>query len=408
MAEGSKKKRQASPAHSHTVATKRSRRASHSASAQDAGNAPSSVQPAFRGERDPYFPSRLGRTASLLPTNDDRLFRVKVISSTTSLDDHIFKNAVQGLVKICFPQGVLEKLGVDVLECHMEEENAPKANIKKNVQCLPGRDDTPAKVQASVIGVIAASSNLYGDIGPGARGAIAASLTEPVETFEELLVDVSDDASGDVTAPESQRKQKKHKGKKKAETSTNEHLKSLPAEQDIGKDKKVSTSWRGDVDANDLSSEAVSEAFRRPSDIFAFHALPIAKQLLHPNAKRKEVRSKIQTMLLDMEEDEWRKWIESLEKLKGGNETMLVRIDPDSVSELRRTAPTPAPIDTRERTTIRSSRGSRDMARGVMQDNFVHELDHHASHIKQEFDVNLSAADQGRQRSANPSENAVA
>jgi hypothetical protein len=30
----------------------------------------------------------------------------------------VFRKAVQGLVKICFPSGVLEELGIDVLKQH--------------------------------------------------------------------------------------------------------------------------------------------------------------------------------------------------------------------------------------------------------------------------------------------------
>jgi hypothetical protein len=87
-----------------------------------------------------------------------------------------------------------------------------------------------------------------------------------------------------------------------------------------------------------VSPETVPETFIRPSGLFAFHALPIARRMVNVDAKRKEVRNKIQAMLDETSEAEWRKWNESLAKLLGGNETMLIRIGPESIFDLRSSA----------------------------------------------------------------------
>jgi hypothetical protein len=96
---------------------------------QSNNHALSREQSFFRGESDRYFPVRYACNALTLPSKDDWLFRVKVISSTTDLQDAVFKNAVQGLVKICFPQSVLEELDIEVVKHHMQGENAPEGNI---------------------------------------------------------------------------------------------------------------------------------------------------------------------------------------------------------------------------------------------------------------------------------------
>jgi hypothetical protein len=113
------------------------------------------------------------RNNSPLSNNDDWNFRVKVISSTTNLQDDDFQKAVQDLVKICFPHGVLKELGVDLLENQMRAEKAPEKNVARMVkvyraemtrrvsQMLAEYLDTPVKVQQGVECVIEARPSAY-------------------------------------------------------------------------------------------------------------------------------------------------------------------------------------------------------------------------------------------------------
>ena len=80
----------------------------------------------IRGNRDPYFSGDMEGKPSL----DIKAWklRVKVLCSTND-DDEIFRDAVQGLVNICFPKGVIQELGIDVLDQHMREGHAPEKNI---------------------------------------------------------------------------------------------------------------------------------------------------------------------------------------------------------------------------------------------------------------------------------------
>jgi hypothetical protein len=54
-----------------------------------------------------------------------------VISSSPAPTAEVFKDAVQGLAKICFPEGILDQLGVEVLEQHMRQEKAPEENLHR-------------------------------------------------------------------------------------------------------------------------------------------------------------------------------------------------------------------------------------------------------------------------------------
>ena len=135
------------------------------------------------------MPQKQDRVASL-PTAEDWLFRVKVISSATDLGNDLFKNAVHGLVRICFPDGVLDQLGLRVLEQHMREENAPTDNIERMTgifqsemiqhvtSILAEHLDTPAKVDSAVRAIVAGSAQLYGeqDLGEDILGHISDSL----------------------------------------------------------------------------------------------------------------------------------------------------------------------------------------------------------------------------------------
>jgi hypothetical protein len=128
------------------------------------------------------------RSSSLL-TDEDYFFRVQVISTTTDFTTDVFKKAVQGLVRICFPQGILEDLGVEIVTQHMRDEEAPEDNIIRTtdifrsemfhrVTCMLAEYlDTPGKVEASMKAIMAASASLHGaKVGEDVLGNVIASL----------------------------------------------------------------------------------------------------------------------------------------------------------------------------------------------------------------------------------------
>jgi hypothetical protein len=155
--------------------------------------------------------------------------------------------------------------------------------------------------------------------------------------------------------------------------------------RDVNKDnKKISTSWRWDIDPNTFSMDAVPKVFKRTSDLFAYHALPIARDLLTPNATGKEVRLQMQTMLAEMPENDFRKWAASLQKLYEGDEIMLVRVEPEALSdERKRSTATPAPIDVRKRAAAAVFNHGRE------QDEAVRIASRGAARVKEEYNADL-------------------
>jgi hypothetical protein len=173
----------------------------------------------------------------------------------------------------------------------------------------------------------------------------------------------SDEASGreePVPPPKAKKEKKREKQKKRNSENIWEDV-FVDAEMDVGmpentptkalrppKDKKISSKWRWDVDSANLTDDAVSGAFPHTSDFFAYHALPIARRKLGPQALKKEIRYDMQSLLDEMPADEFEKWVESLQKLHSGDREMLVRPEPGPSNDDQRLArATPAPVDMR-------------------------------------------------------------
>lgn len=124
--------------------------------------------------KDIYLAQKPGHSTSL-PTGEDWIFRTKVISSITDLGNDVFKTAVQGLVRMWFPEGILDQLGPQVLEQHMREEQAPEKNIrrmseifgnemtKRMVSMIAENLDTAAKVDAVLKAILSTSTRAHGD-----------------------------------------------------------------------------------------------------------------------------------------------------------------------------------------------------------------------------------------------------
>ncbi|KAI4915434.1 uncharacterized protein J4E92_009388 [Alternaria infectoria] len=348
-------------------------------------------------EPDPHS-SRAGSVrntqATSLPTGEDWVFRVKVISSATDLRNGLFKNAVQGLVRICFPNDILNQLGSDVLEQHMREENAPEENIRRMtemfraemtqrmVSMLADNLDTAAKVDSVLKAMLTASAKAHGDdLGEDILGYVTASLLQmqalaPKHSTQWLVNGdaVQEDSSGgDVSGsdasdeePTPPPKVKKHKKRNKeserarpsaesytpgtARMHSNLPAASLKQRTSKGKDRKISSKWQWDIEASDLTEDDVSKTFFRTSDLFAYHALPISQRKLGPSASKKEIRCEMQSLLDGMPQEEFEKWVESLQKLLDGDRDMLERQESQTSGHQQQLSRvTPAPVDIRKR-----------------------------------------------------------
>lgn len=288
-------------------------------------------RPVISAENRRYTTSRLSRNETPLPSADDWAFRVKVISSTSNLTDDVFKKAVQGLVNICFPSGVLEELGMDLLARHMREERAPQENTERTRTAFSSEMtvcigkmlaeylDTSEKVKSALRSILLASIDLHTEV--------------DTESFLDILRDLTSKTSTPVannTSPllSSAIPQNGNHGQEMdewivdAEEPTMTNL--LPIQQskkNASSNKKVSATWRWNVEENEISAEKIKSAFMRPSDLFAFHALPLAKHLLAAHATRKEIRSEIQKMIDEMSETVYGEWVNNFHRLQNGDET---------------------------------------------------------------------------------------
>jgi hypothetical protein len=270
---------------------------------------------------------------------------------------------VSGLVKICFPHGLIEQLGIDMVQKHMKEQKAPAENIAKMMEAFRPETmhriigmlaeylDSPSKVRDCIQSIIAASSSLHVEV--------------RADQFEDILT------SQDAGSPSAETRDVDHNQpsaqKPSERTQDHEeydfHEEFVDAEEPIRRrqqsrlNKRVSGTWRWDIDPDKIPREHFVHVFKKPSDLFAFHALRIAKDLIAPITTKREIRKTIQAMLDDMEIDTYNKWAESFDKLHDGDDTMLIRVPPERAPK-GRIAMTPAPTEARRQTTRGAERNT--------------------------------------------------
>jgi hypothetical protein len=146
--------------------------------------------------------------------------------------------------------------------------------------------------------------------------------------------------------------------------------------------KRISCSWRWNVDPDDISAETLSQSFKRPSDLFAFHTLPIVGSSVQANAKRRDIRLKTQSMMDEMPQSEYDKWMGSFQKLQDGHDNMLVRI-PSGSTTIVRTAAILAPLDSCKRAGNATRAPTDTHSERVVLEAF-REAAHHKHYIKSE------------------------
>ncbi|KAJ4344442.1 uncharacterized protein N0V89_012184 [Didymosphaeria variabile] len=225
--------------------------------------------------------------------------------------------------------------------------------------------DTPQKLDHGIAAVISAAKRLHGpapkpqDEDPGSEAAEGA-----FEDDIEHSVTREDSPQEEASAPtRSFKKKLDRKSSKKQCAQTpgaaadiptarvrEQRLVEVPggtAEDYEGHnkiDKKVSKSWRWDVEQETVSNADTSNLFRTTGDLFAYHALPIVRRESGPSTKRRFLRMKIEAMLSDMTPAEYHLWLSSRDKLWAGDLTMLQRFVPGESSTTRGFArATPAP-----------------------------------------------------------------
>lgn len=272
---------------------------------------------------------------SSLSKDEDWVFRIKVLSATTSLNDELFKDAVRGFARICFPDGILKQLGQHVVEQHMREKQAKPANIQRTIEAFQ-----PEMIRR-LTGMLAGYFDTPGQV----VSAVQVALGERHETQNnEETMDSSNIIVEQSRSPK--KKRRSHSRKLQDATPSRDYDNNLdgvfvdvecpttPAENTVSnfstvsqrqKDKKISSTWDWNIDPDEVTEEAIQHAFPRTADLFAYHTLPTTQQMLGPTASRKEMRLDMRSLLNGMSQEEFQKWVESLDKLRKGNRGMLVR-----------------------------------------------------------------------------------
>jgi hypothetical protein len=300
---------------------------------------------------DPYFPPSNGGQSSL-GTTADWQFRLKVLRSEDPVNDGIWKGAVQGLVKMCFPEGILDDLGMKVVAQHMKEEEASEENITRMTEAfrsemvhrvswmLANYLDTPEKAERGIASVVLATNRLH-----GSKLDVAAvdQIIHAFQTLRKEMVEDSqalsqgfglakpalDPAASEAAVPSREQSRDVPQEPDEDHAGT-EDVNATSASQDKTPSRKkarVSKTWRWDIDASRFTADMVPLYFQRRTDLFAYHALPVVRNELGPDASKDNIRQKMDEILADMATDERKKWQDSFVKLQGGVMEMLNRVE---------------------------------------------------------------------------------
>ncbi|KAF2794952.1 hypothetical protein K505DRAFT_374267 [Melanomma pulvis-pyrius CBS 109.77] len=431
MKEHSKRKHR-SPERSASTNSKRTRTISDNSESISANQRIQRAKSIFRSDKDPYFPGDNEGKATL----DLKAWklRVKVLCSIND-DEDVFRDAVQGLVKICFPQGVLQEIGVNVVEQHMREGHASRENIShmrdvfsaemvhRLAWMLAEHLDSAQNVEVGISSIIVAVNRLHGhNLDREVLGDIISAFQQLQDTLskentEQLAnggglsipacspdldvpsydegehesktfpttegVSVLGDEIGANSADahdlhsqlaaaavtgvgmEEQMTNVKKAGKNRNEIDYEQHNPinnaSFGIEDDNApvqsKDRleiqgkvsakptdKVSKTWRWDVNARIFSPDNIPAHFKKMSDLFAYHALPVVQDQLGQDTSKGRVRKEIEQILGRLSEDEHNQWEESYNKLRNGDAKMLDRVSADRQSHYDRILQMPEAI----------------------------------------------------------------
>jgi hypothetical protein len=307
----------------------------------------------FRGDRDPYFPR--GEEPQSPPS--DWTFRLKVICSDDTADG-IFKEAIQGLVKICFPDNFLDELGVDVVEQHMRESNASEEKIKRMKEVFDAEMihrcgwmlakylDSPGKMETGISSIIAATNRLH------EKKPDREVLDDMIGAFQRLRDALPSDnsdhlASGGALSIPADTETDPSTVVRTSELpdTTEETIRNsepLTPKKKIARDlNKVSKSWRWDVDPRRMGTDNVPLHFKKPTDLFAYHALPIIKEALGSKAPKAKIREKMDEAWSELSIEDAQRWQECFQKLKCDDLKMLERVSPHNRPEEPRATPFP-------------------------------------------------------------------
>ncbi|KAF2015973.1 hypothetical protein BU24DRAFT_480705 [Aaosphaeria arxii CBS 175.79] len=294
-------------------------------------------------------PHSNSRRATYLPNVTDWAFRIKVISSPHTSDD-LLREAIQGLIVTCFPDGILKELGIDVVQKHMREQAAPEENIRR-VQAifdqemiyqiarmmapLLGNED---RLRAGIDSVIAASYKLHSETLDPKN--IIAAISDVQESYEQLLGIKGDPqlcglgTSGAIReseAPWIHDEQAAVKPKENPSQSlTEETARECQVSSSQSSRRKptrlLTKTRRWDVDAAQVTDHDIPLHFKRPSDLFSYHAYPVIRRDLGDSASDSEILARIEMLLQEMSKAERQTWAHSLQKLYDGDLSMLKRV----------------------------------------------------------------------------------
>ncbi|KAF2206040.1 hypothetical protein GQ43DRAFT_436463 [Delitschia confertaspora ATCC 74209] len=304
--------------------------------------------------------SYIARSRALASLEDWRL-RVKLLCLPTT-SDAMVNESISDLLNICFPREALDELGIDIIESHVRDGGASNQRvtlmkeayqpemIRRLAWMFAEYLDTPRKAEVAISMLVGASQHLHG----------SEYNYEGLNRILELLGDKRPgrrtDRSKETVSirlssqhgPDRQNVEAQRTAAAISNGVTETYYGAGPvAKSSLAKDEDVENQkacW--DIDPNrQLDISDLPAHFGKKSDLFSFHAIPIAKRDLGEAASLEEIISHIRVLWKALPKEARQEWKEAYAKLLRGDLSLLIRVDtPREPNNSARRLDTPAPV----------------------------------------------------------------
>ena len=291
---------------------------------------------------DPYFPGNSERPRAL-PTGQEWNFRVKYLSQPNS-SEVMMKEAMQGLVQICFPSGVLDELGIDIIKGHMREEGASSERIAQAQELyehemvhrlswmLAEYVNTSEKAEIALASLIAANHRLHGS---KFDYEVLSDITAGFERLRDQHAGATDHLKNGARITVPQRSKPSHecppKGEETSGSCNTGALTDENLENDRAEDYTERPRWYFELDEA-LPTNSITEHFQKTYDLFAFHAIPVARRELGTGASINAISSLAKGYWQKTQAGERKEWKKCYKDLVEGDLEVLKRPGADDVN----------------------------------------------------------------------------
>ncbi|KAF2499742.1 hypothetical protein BU16DRAFT_281915 [Lophium mytilinum] len=279
--------------------------------------------------------STFGADETVPDSDDEWQHRLKFVCQENPRDDK-FKEAIQGLLKICFPARVLDEIGVNVIESQMlangatsdqtkaMREVAKEEMVHRLTWLLAEQLDTPQKAQIAIQTIIARSHQVHGtELAPAMFDAVVSDFGHPPDNhavvkggtmIKPSMRSKSQEQTPQIDPMDIEFSNREEHSRSKTVQPNN------PVERPDTEQKAI---WDVGYTAK-LTLAKILERIQKPRHLFSRHALPLVRRSMKKGATYQELINKIGILWKELSEEDVDDWNSQYRDLLSGDLRMLL------------------------------------------------------------------------------------